>query len=32
MVLSGLDIKEPDSPESNLNGSDDMVREHEMVS
>uniref|UniRef100_A0A8C2RT01 Interferon-induced GTP-binding protein Mx1 n=1 Tax=Capra hircus TaxID=9925 RepID=A0A8C2RT01_CAPHI len=32
MVLSGLDIKEPDSPESNLNGSDDMVREHEMES
>ncbi|XDB47055.1 hypothetical protein AB1E18_000671 [Capra hircus] len=32
MVLSDLDIKEPDSPESNLNGSDDMVREHEMES
>uniref|UniRef100_A0AC11AUU0 MX dynamin like GTPase 1 n=1 Tax=Ovis aries TaxID=9940 RepID=A0AC11AUU0_SHEEP len=32
MVLSDLDIKEPDSPESGLNGSDDMVREHETES
>ena len=32
MVHSDLDIKEPNSPESSLNGSDDVVREHETVS
>ena len=31
MVHSDLGIEELDSPESSLNGSEDMVREHETV-